>query len=123
MPNAERSANDSEFGGSVARIWEPGEEEAVAIAPAYVTGASPLVLASGLQNNHITGVQVSEFPPDIRQAVTSYACGLLLREDTANDMPFPGSPGVVARKSQGRGVAGGLISEAERLLMPYRRVR
>ena len=47
-----------------------------------------------------------------------------MRDNTsADEMPFPGSPGPVARRSGSRGVAGGLIDEAERLLMPYRRVR
>lgn len=111
------------FGGSVARIWEPGAEEAVAVSPGYVPGASPLVLSGTTANPHATGVQVSEFPAEVRQAVVSYTAGLLLREDASDDMPFAGSPGPVARRSGNRGVAGGLIEEAERLLMPYRRVR
>ena len=120
---AATSIFNTSVGGSTARIWDPGNEEAVAVAPSYVTGANPVTLTSGLVNNHAIGVQVTEFPADIRQAVTQYACGLLLREDTADDMPFPGSPGPTARRSGSRGVAGGLIDEAERLLMPYRRVR
>jgi hypothetical protein len=111
------------FGASVARIWEPAAEEAISISSGYNVGTSPLMLSSATLNAHTAGVQISEFPPEIRQAVTQYACGLMLREDTSNDMPFPGSPGPTARQSETRGVAGGLISEAERMLMPYRRVR
>jgi hypothetical protein len=110
-------------GASVARIWDPAEEEAVTIGASYTAGDNPLVLASSLASNHGIGVQVSEFPADVRQAVVAYACGLLLREDVTDDAPFPGSPGPTARRSGSRGVAGGLIEEAERCLMPYRRTR
>lgn len=111
------------FGGSVARIWDPAQEEAVTIAPSYVQGANPLVATANLQFVHEPGVQVSEFPPEVRQSVIQYAIGLLLRDETGDDLPYPGSPGPVARRSGSRGVAGGLIDEAERMLMPYRRVR
>jgi hypothetical protein len=113
----------TQIGASVARIWEPGSEEAVKVSQSYVTGANPLVLASTLANAHNTGVQVSEFPPEVRQAVISYAIALLLREDAGEDMPFPGSPGPAARRSSKGGKGGGLISEAEKMLEPYRRVR
>lgn len=111
------------YGGSVCRVWDAGLEEAVTISSSYTTGANPLILSANLANNHQAGVQVTEFPAEIRQAVTSYAVGLMLREDTSEDDPFPGSPGVTARRSSSRGLAGGLIEEAERLLMPFRRTR
>jgi hypothetical protein len=111
------------FGGSVARIWDPAQEEAVAVAANYEAGANPVVLSGALQNAHQTGVQVSEMPPQLRQAIVSYAVGLMLREDVSDDPPFPGSPGPTARRSAGRGIAGGLVEEAERMLMPFRRTR
>lgn len=111
------------YGGSIARIWDPSLEEAVTVTAINPT-TGVVTLASALLNSHTTaGVQCSEFPAEIRQAVIQYACGLLLRENAQNDMPFPGSPGPAARRSANRGVAGGLISEAERLLCPYKRVR
>jgi hypothetical protein len=110
-------------GGSIARIWDPANEEAVAVSASYTIGSSPVTLANATQNAHLENAQVSELPAEVRQAVVSYTVGLLLRQDTEEDMPFPGSPGPTARRSKSRGVAGGLISEAENLLKPYRRVR
>lgn len=111
------------IGASVARIWDPAVEEAITIAPNYVQGANPLVLSGPLASNHVAGAQVSEIPADVRQAVVQYAAGLLTREDASTDAPFPGSPGPTARRSGSRGVSGGLIEEAERALLPFRRVR
>lgn len=111
------------FGGSIARIWDPAAEEAVSVASNYTIGANPVLLSSGLANAHAANIQVSEFPSEIRQAVISYATGLMLRTDVTDDPPFPGSPGPTARRSGSRGIAGGLIEEAERMLMKYRRTR
>ena len=116
----------SSIGASVARIWDPGLEEAVTVQS--VTG-SVLTLSSNLTNTHAVGtdtalnVQVSEFPAEIRQAVVCYAVGLLLRQDTGQDEPFAGSVGPTARMSGRGGLSGGLVSEAERLISPYKRVR
>jgi hypothetical protein len=109
--------------GSVARIWSPGAEEAIAVSPSYVAGANPVVLAAPLASNHATGIQASELPAEVRQAVICYAVALLLREDASQDMPFAGSPGVTARRSAKGGKAGGLVDEAEQMLCPYCRVR
>lgn len=110
------------IGASVARIWDPGLEEAVTVSASYETGGRPVLLASGLANGHPAGVQVSEMPADLRQAVVMYTAGLLTREDASAAAPFPGSPGPAARRDDSRGVSGGLITEAERLLFPFRRV-
>lgn len=111
------------YGASVARIWDPGNEEALTVEG--VTGTTDLSFTSATLYNHQAGVNISELPAEVKQAVIQYACGLLLREDVSNDLPFPGSPGPSAanRRSESRGVAGGLITEAERLLSPYKRVR
>jgi len=113
----------TQTGASIARIWEPGVEEAVKVDSTYTAGSNPLKLASGLTNAHTVGAQVSEFPPDAREAVIAYAVSLLLREDAGDEEPYPGSPGPTARRSASGGKGGGLIEEAERLLMPFRRTR
>jgi hypothetical protein len=111
-------------GASIARIWDPGFEEAVTVSSNYVAGSNPVSLASATVNpQNLVGAQVSELPAEIRQAVIAYTVALLLREDASDEGPFPGSPGPTARRSESGGAGGGLIEEAERLLMPYRRVR
>lgn len=110
------------YNASVARIWEPGEEEAVTVQSVNAS-ASTLTLTSSTLNSHTAGVQVSEIPPEVRNAVGQYALGLLLRDEAEDDMPFPGSIGPAVRRSTKRGYAGGLINEAECALAPYRRVR
>ena len=110
-------------GASVARIWDPAAEEAVTIANNYVAGANPLAFTAGMANAHSVGVQVSELPPDVRQATIALAVALLLRDDASSQGPFPGSPGPTARRSESGGLAGGLIEDAERMLMPFRRTR
>lgn len=110
--------------GSVARIWDPGLEEAVAVAPGYTTGATTLPLQATLANSHAAGVMISEFPAEIRQAVICHAVALLLREDVSEEAPFPSTPfGPSARRSSEGGKAGGLVDHAMLLLEPYRRVR
>lgn len=111
------------YGASVMRIWDPGLEEAVTVANNYTVGANPVSLAANTANAHSSGCQVSELPAEVRQAVVAYTSGLLCRDDAGEETPFPGSPGPTARRSASGGIAGGLIEEAERLLMPYRRVR
>lgn len=117
------------YGASVARIWNPGLEEAFAVSQNYQQGANPVVASTNLVNSHTAtgapkfGPQVSEFPAELRTAVIQYAVALLMREDVASSFPFPGSPGPAARRSDGGGKAGGLIDEAEKTLCRYRRTR
>lgn len=115
------------YGASVARIWDPlnptantGGEEAATVQS---VNNNTITLASTLANAHAVGANVSELPAEIKQAITQYACGLMLREAVENDMPYPGSPGPSSRQSEAGGVAGGLIGEAEKCLAKYRRVR
>lgn len=117
------------YGASVARIWDPlnpntdtGPEEAITVS-AVNAGSNSLTFSSNLLYAHAAGCQVSELPAEVKSAVTSYACGLLLRNDASEDMPWPGSQGPSANRADSRGVAGGLINEAELLLNPYRRIR
>ena len=112
------------FGASTARIWDPGLEEAVTIAPGYTQGANPVPIVSGLLNSHDTGTGVSELPPEVHQAVIALAVALLAREDVANDDPWPDAQyGPAARRSGSGGRSGGLVETAWQLLDPYRRVR
>lgn len=110
--------------GSTARIWDAGIEEAVTVASGFTTGSLTVPLTSSLASPHGAGVVVSEFPAAVRQAIICYSVGLLMREDVTSDDPFPGTPyGPTARRSKSGGRSGGLVSEAEKLLRPYRRVR
>jgi hypothetical protein len=108
------------YGGSVARIWEPALEEAGAVQG--ISGGA-LTFSAPLANAHSVGINVSELPAEVKQAVTQYAAGLLLRENATNALPFPGAPGPTTMRDGGGGVAGGLINEAEMCLSKYRRVR
>jgi hypothetical protein len=109
--------------GSIARIWDAGLEEAVAVSPTYM-GGNTIPLQSPLVNPHAPGVVVSEFPAEVRQAVICHAVALLMREDVGEEAPFPGTPfGPSARRSSEGGKAGGLVDHAMLLLEPFRRVR
>jgi hypothetical protein len=111
------------LGGSVARIWDPGVEEAVNVASGYTTGSTTVPLAAALRNNHKAGAAVSELPSEVRQAIVIYAVALMMRQDVSEDEPFGSTPfGPSLRQSAGP-PAGGLVHDAEQMLNPYRRVR
>jgi hypothetical protein len=110
--------------GSTARLWDPGFEEAVSVGTGYTAGNPVIPLQSPLASAHAAGTLVSEFPAAVRQAIITYAVGLLCRDDVTAEEPFARTPyGPTARRSKSGGKAGGLVSEAENLLKPYRRVR
>lgn len=110
--------------GSTARIWDPGFEEAVAVASGFTAGSLVIPLASPLANAHAAGAVVSEFPPEVRQAIICHAVALLIREDVAAEEPWSGTPfGPTARRSERGGKAGGLVDHAMMLLEPFRRIR
>jgi hypothetical protein len=107
--------------GSIARIWDPGLEEAVQVSPNWVTGTNPVTLASPLQNGHAAGAGVSELPPEIHQAIQELAVGLLCREDVTEEEPYGNTPfGPTVRESRSGGKAGGLIDHAREVLLRYR---
>lgn len=110
--------------GDVLRIWDPGFEEAVTVAPGYTPGSASVLIVSPLTQPHAIGAGVSALPADLHQAVICHTVALLLREDASSEQPFAAAPfGPAARRATSGGKAGGLLDEAERLLMPYRRVR
>jgi hypothetical protein len=106
--------------GSVARIWDPGEEEAVQVATGW-TGTNPVTLTSTLVNSHVAGTGVSELPPEIHQAVCELTVALLMREDVTAEEPYAGTPyGPTLRESASGGKAGGLVDHAREVLLRYR---
>jgi hypothetical protein len=111
------------FPGDVLRIWDPGLEEAVTVAAGYTPGSTTVPLAGVLVNAHTTGAGLSGLPAEVKQAVITYAVALLMRDDVSSEEPFADSEfGPAARRSDTGGRAGGLVSDAENLLRPYRRV-
>lgn len=110
--------------GTVLRIWDPGTEEAVTVAPSYTTGTT-IPLVSPLLNAHTPTkpIGVSALPPDIHLGVILYAAALLQRPDTEREDAFP-STQVRPNASVGSGHDGsGFVVEAECLWEPYRRTR
>lgn len=106
--------------GSVARIWDPGVEEAVQVADNWVAGTNPVLLASPLQFAHAAGAGVSELPAEVHQAIGELAVGLLMREDVSFEEPFGNTPfGPTVRESHDGGTAGGLINHAREILFRY----
>jgi hypothetical protein len=107
--------------GSVARIWDPGFEEAVQVANGWTAGTNPVQLAGNLLNNHEAGASVSELPPEVHQAVGELAVGLLMREDVSEEEPYSRTPfGPTVRESSSGGKAGGLVDHAREVLLRYR---
>lgn len=106
--------------GSILRIWEPGVEEAVAVAASYVPGANPVALTSPLGLAHTAGSGVSEMSPDVLQAVTFYTTALLTHPDRQAEDEWPDSDSSSTRDSDARQTGAGLVTEAKRLLRLYR---
>lgn len=118
--------------GTTFRINDPGQEEVVTVAASYIVGSSVVPLVNNLVYTHVapastspgTVIGASALPMAVEQACISYAVGLLLREDTSSQAPFANTPyGPATRKSAAGGKAGGLISDAEDYLHPFKRVR
>lgn len=119
--------------GNLLRIWDDSNtaSEAVYVSPTWTAPAptwpptsGSVTLASPTRFAHGAGVGVADMPRDIMQAVVQYAVGLLMRDDVSSEEPFANAPvGPVARRASGGGLAGGLISEGERMLAPYRPAR
>lgn len=110
--------------GDVLRIWNPGKEEAVTVAPGYVPGAASVPLTAALAFTQPAGAGISMMPPDVQQAVINYTVALLMRPDSTAEDQFPdGAPPSSVRSRDPRKSSGGLITEAISLLRAYARVR
>lgn len=114
--------------GTVLRVWDPGSEEAVTVAPSYVSGSTTVPIVGAFANAHnptTTGaISIANLTTTVRQAVTFYAMALLLRPDEGVGDAFPDSrvsPSIRANDSRKDG--SGLVTEAIRLLQDYGRVR
>jgi hypothetical protein len=110
-------------GGSY-RLWEPGREEAVTVAPSWTpaTGPASVPLAAPTRYAHDEGGSWSAMPADMRLAIINYAVAQLMRPDTAAEDAFPDtslSPGT--RQQDSRQDGSGLVAEAERILSSYAR--
>lgn len=106
--------------GSVARIWDPGFEEAVQVADNWVAGTNPVLLASPLQHAHAAGAGVSEMPAELHQAIQALTVALLMREDVSYEEPFGQTPfGPSVREAHSEGQAGGLVNNAREILLRY----
>lgn len=117
--------------GTVMRLWDPGVEEAVTVASAYVAGSTVVPLTAGMSSAHaVTSgaggvVGVSSLPADVHLAIINYATALLMRPDTTAEDQYPGSAPSSATRSQDprRDDGAGLVTEAKRILRSYRKAR
>lgn len=113
--------------GVVLRIWQPGLQEAVTIAPSYVGGSTTVPLVAALKHAHdptATPIEVSNMPSTIREAVIFYTASMLIRPSTGEE-PFANSSTTLSITNRdGKRIDGpGMVAEAKRLLGEYGRVR
>lgn len=112
--------------GQGLRIFDPGLDETVTIAPSWVpsTGPGTLPLTTGLQHAHtVTGpVRVSAMGFDILEATVLYTISLLMRPESTAEDAFPDMPGGIStRLADARRDGSGLVGQARQLLASYRR--
>jgi hypothetical protein len=107
--------------GAVLRLWTPGLEEAVTVTA--VTG-NVLTVAGSLANDHAVEDTISSLPTTARQAVINYATAELMRPAPMAEQTRQG-PAISSTANDRRRTSGGvdLIKRAERLLMPFERIR
>lgn len=114
--------------GIVLRLWQPGAEEAVTVAPSYVPGSTTVPIVGVLKYAHnpaVTATEVSSLPATVRQAVMNYTTSMLIRPATGQD-PFAGSSVQLSITNRdGARIDGpSMVAEAKRLLgQGYNRVR
>lgn len=106
--------------GSTVRIWDPAKEEAFKVGQGYTFGSATIPLAAPLVNAHAAGAAVSEMPAEVRQAVITYACALILRDEEGQSS---GQFSASLRKVASDGSPAGLIADAQNWLERYRRTR
>lgn len=107
--------------GQQLKIYDGMYTEDVFVSEEYVFGSKIVPLTDPLAFSHTTGTSISALPPAVKEAVILYTTSLLkVRGDNSLTM------GVGTLPSQG--VAGNQnigdeIAMAEKLLLPYRRIR
>jgi hypothetical protein len=111
------------YPGDVLRIWDPGDEEAVTVAPGYNPGSSTVPLVGVTAAAHGSGAGVSAMPADVHQAVICRSVSMLLRGERDGEEYAEAAYQPTARTGPARTKAMELISEAKHLLRPHRRIR
>jgi hypothetical protein len=108
--------------GDVLRIWDPGKEEVVKVAPGYVTGAATVPLTSALVSTHAAGAGISGMPADVIQACVYKTIDQLQRPGTTRSDQWPGR---MKPTTGGKTMRPGSVWEdkAMRLLSSYAAVR
>lgn len=116
--------------GSTYRIWEPGVEENLVVAPAWTPPApstSPTTtvvpLMQPLRNAHTAGHDFSGVPADLRTAVVQHTMSQLIRPGTKAEDEFPDNATSSTRTDDARPTGMGLLKDARRTLANYARVR
>lgn len=117
--------------GVTYRLWEPGVEESVAVSSTFTPPAvtSPptvtsIPLAAPTLFPHAAGAGWSGMPADVRLAVINYAVSQLMRPDTAAEDSYPDTQLTTGtRATDPRRDGSGLVAEAQRILVPFARVR
>lgn len=107
------------------RIWDPGAEEAVIVAPSYLAGSTTVPITTALRFDHTaeSPTGVSGLPAEAHLAVILYAAALLQRPDSENEDTFPSTTVRPNTRIGGSHDGTGFVAEAERLLFSYRRIR
>jgi hypothetical protein len=115
------------YAGDTLRIWEPGKEESVVVAPSWAGQATTpftpaaIPLVAGLANAHPIGAGVTGFGADLHLATIYLAIDGLQRYGTSSS----NWPGARVKSSIGKNPkdATPWQAKAMRLLRPYRAVR
>jgi hypothetical protein len=103
-------------------IYDGAAAENVTISPAYVFGAAPIPLASGLTYAHLVGASLSALPPQVKQATVSLTSALI-KTRGAQALVMPS---ISSRPSKRELIASGGLADVEvatSLLGDFIRVR
>jgi hypothetical protein len=117
--------------GGTYRIWEPGVEESVTVAPTFtapvVTApptATSIPLAAPALFSHNIGHDFSGMDHDLRLGIVNYTISQLMRPDTAAEDAYPDTKlDSGTRQQDPRQDGSGLVLEARGNLERFRRIR
>jgi len=109
--------------GDLLRLWDPGVEEAVTVAPGYVPGTTTVTLAANLDNDHTAGAGLSQLPAEAHLAIINYGCAMLTHPDRQAEDEWPDGSSSSTRSGDARQNGSGLVAEATRLLQLYKDTR